>query len=436
MSIIFFEGSAGTGKTTSLMRELENQLTQFPLQDEQRVLGLTFMHGSRRRLIERFSHLEGLRKRFDCLTFDSFAWHLVNRWKSLARLIDPQSLNSDYKNYEQTCSLAAHLLENSTVGLWVSRSYPVIVIDETQDCKDGRLEIVRQLSNYAKILAAGDDFQNLQGTGPSPAIQWLRSVTQPQVLTINHRTNNQCLINAAQAVYNSGSLANGKGFFVLSSPNKDVAAFQIARNLIWNKGLSNTVLLTPTKPNNAPFVREAVQRLMDAPLDINKNGKPVGPFRIDWEMDLEVLQETLIQTIGLPNGMDLIINVNSLNLQSKDQGVEELKSWLDYQRKTRGVQEFSIKDLLDQIYRITQRIRAYKCESDGLRAMTIPQAKNREFDGVVVLWPFAIGGTAETQRRLLYNAITRAKRWAVVIIQDNPKKSRLPLPPFNITNSK
>ena len=59
--------------------------------------------------------------------------------------------------------------------------------------------------------------------------------------------------------------------------------------------------------------------------------------------------------------------------------------------------------------------------------MTIYQAKNREFDSVVVLWPYRISGSIDRKRRLLYNAITRAKRRAVVIVQ-NP--SRLKEPPF------
>jgi DNA helicase IV len=52
-----------------------------------------------------------------------------------------------------------------------------------------------------------------------------------------------------------------------------------------------------------------------------------------------------------------------------------------------------------------------------LLAMTVQQAKNREFDGVVVLWPYSVGGDAEQKRRLLYNALTRAKRWAAVVAQ-------------------
>ena len=59
--------------------------------------------------------------------------------------------------------------------------------------------------------------------------------------------------------------------------------------------------------------------------------------------------------------------------------------------------------------------------------MTVHQAKNREFHSVIVLWPYEVTGTKERQRRLLYNAITRAKYRALVVVQ-NP--NRLDHPPF------
>ena len=59
--------------------------------------------------------------------------------------------------------------------------------------------------------------------------------------------------------------------------------------------------------------------------------------------------------------------------------------------------------------------------------MTVHQAKNREFEGVIVLWPYRIAGDVEQQRRLLYNAVTRALRWCAVIVQSNDMLNR---PPF------
>ena len=53
--------------------------------------------------------------------------------------------------------------------------------------------------------------------------------------------------------------------------------------------------------------------------------------------------------------------------------------------------------------------------------MTIHQAKNREFHSVIALWPYEVVGTVERQRRLLYNAITRAKCRVLVVVQ-NPAR--------------
>ena len=52
------------------------------------------------------------------------------------------------------------------------------------------------------------------------------------------------------------------------------------------------------------------------------------------------------------------------------------------------------------------------------QSLLIHQAKNREFDSVVILWTYSLAGGAsdEYKRRLLYNAITRAKRSCTVIV--------------------
>jgi len=50
-------------------------------------------------------------------------------------------------------------------------------------------------------------------------------------------------------------------------------------------------------------------------------------------------------------------------------------------------------------------------------AMTVHGAKNQEFDRVVVLWPYGIKKDPLFQRKLLYNAVTRAKREAVILVQ-------------------
>jgi len=49
------------------------------LGEGQRMLALTFMNGARRRLTESLNAEASFRRKFDCLTFDSFAQTLVRR---------------------------------------------------------------------------------------------------------------------------------------------------------------------------------------------------------------------------------------------------------------------------------------------------------------------------------------------------------------------
>lgn len=63
--------------------------------------------------------------------------------------------------------------------------------------------------------------------------------------------------------------------------------------------------------------------------------------------------------------------------------------------------------------------RGYAHPSPNRLVTTIRGAKNREFDNVLVLWnSYTVGRwSTEEQRRLLYNAITRAKNNCVVLVQ-------------------
>src|SRR5258708_18595282 len=80
MSFLAFEGPAGTGKTYRLIEEVCARAAEL-LGPSQRVLGLTFMHGSRRRLDESFAGKTVIRGRCHATTIDSFAAHVVKRWR-------------------------------------------------------------------------------------------------------------------------------------------------------------------------------------------------------------------------------------------------------------------------------------------------------------------------------------------------------------------
>jgi superfamily I DNA/RNA helicase len=139
MRVRAVEGSAGCGKTYRLMEFLVDELQTSPLAEGQRVLALTFMHGARRRLADRLNSVVALRRRFDCVTIDSFAWRLLSRWQALA-----QRLHGEIPEpFDARCDMAGALLERPGVCAWVVASFPIIVIDEAQDLRLERLRMVR-----------------------------------------------------------------------------------------------------------------------------------------------------------------------------------------------------------------------------------------------------------------------------------------------------
>ena len=174
MTLKAFIGPAGVGKTFQLMRAQGDTLMQSPLADGARVLALTFMHGSRRRLDDKLRLVNGLRGRYSCMTIDRFAWELCVRWRSLRRARGLPELSED--QYEDTCDAAGALLEIDDVRRWVSHAFPHVVVDEAQDLTPQRLRILRALEPMVDMLVAADEFQCLSPQlRPNPAMQWLEA---------------------------------------------------------------------------------------------------------------------------------------------------------------------------------------------------------------------------------------------------------------------
>jgi superfamily I DNA/RNA helicase len=83
MTLDFFEGAAGTGKTHNIVGRAGERVHDGVLGEDRRLLALTFMNGARRRLQMRLSQDILFRSRFECQTFDVFARALAARRKSL-----------------------------------------------------------------------------------------------------------------------------------------------------------------------------------------------------------------------------------------------------------------------------------------------------------------------------------------------------------------
>ena len=422
MTFIGFTGPAGTGKTHALLTALDEQLDQHPLTPSQRVLALTFMHGSRRRLNERLAS-SSARGRYECQTFDRFAWEIVRRWRSRLGAVPDSAGRSAY---DVTCEAAGQLLAAREVAGWVARSFPVVVVDEFQDCSDERLAIVRALAPRVRLLVGADAFQDLRSTGPNAAVEWLTSQEGVTNLSRVWRTDRPGLLKAALALRDGRPPSDGDGFTIRAVPAYGLAASSIAFAIL-NEQARDLAILSTTHPGKSPFVDDVITALTSK--GYGKQGK-VGPFPVRWEDTTEAIEREAAQALGVSETDDAAsVSAGALLAAPRSKLTSAIVRWVDHQRRVCGRTSFKHMEIRAQVKQAAQQRRGYQQESRGRRAMVIQQAKNREFDHVVVLWPFQVTSGAEAGRRLLYNAVTRARKSALVIVQD-PKRDRMQKAPF------
>ena len=376
----------------------------------------------------RLRAISGLRGRYRCCTADSFAWSVVRRWRTLARRRSVSELAEG--NYEQVCSLAGVLLADTIVSRWVVRTFPIVVVDEFQDSKGGQLAVISSLSGLATCIVAADDFQDLQDTEANPAVEWARSNGESVSLRDIHRTSASGLLEASRALRAGGNVPHkGNGVRVLGAPNRNVGASLVSRNLSWWRSCADIAVLTPVRPCQSAFVRDLIARVEEKPFD---GDPPVGPHLVPWEETHDEEHERFIEGLELPDDPNAEVCCDGLSFGDGGGPRQGLRDWIERQTRVAGRTTFTVEEIRCEARRIHQRSRAYRrVRGRGVRAMTIHQAKNREFHSVIVLWPYQVVGNIERQRRLLYNAITRA-RFRVLVVVQNPR--RLHRPPF-ITGS-
>nr|WP_198981120.1 ATP-binding domain-containing protein [Herbaspirillum sp. ASV7] len=420
MNIRFFSGGAGCGKTHQIMEAIAEHVQKKPLQDGQKVLALTFMHGSRRRLHDRLGQVKEVRPRFECMVIDSLAWRVVSRWQELLKT-KGRELPAE-GNFESVCESAAILLNEPVVGQWLAATYPVFILDEAQDLNRVRLEIVIALAAHMDVIAAADEFQclnpELRGNN---AFTWLAAHSEMVTLTEPKRTNVAELLDAAHAIRAGNAPVSGRLFQVAATAQPALAGTFVSNQYGWYGARRQTAILTTGMGN----FTERVTRWVGA--EVTKRGN--GPYSFTWELSESKAIATYMDGLRLPEHASAPDIYGLVQAMNEDRATRDVQGWLDMQRRTQGRIEFS-RDEIVQVIERSFRNRKNGISPVGrqsLQAMTIQGAKNREFNNVVVLWPAATVGDDEQLRRLLYNAVTRAKERCLVLVQAQGALGR---PPF------
>lgn len=422
----FFEGPAGSGKTHHLIEAAVAAAPEVLVVKEQKLLALTFMNGARHRLNLRFAGVPAFRGRFVCQTFDSFAGLVAHRRRSLLRSMPTAAAEGDISVFDRTCLDAACLLQVPEVAAWVAASYPLIVVDEAQDLDQYRFRLLQALSNACCVLAAADEFQNLSGnTDTAPVVEWLRGAELRVQLSKILRTSQHGLLNVAGALRSGTPVCAqikkkteflpchvGDGIRLVEPHGKaHTVAWAVADEL--SRMSKFTVVLTPD--GKSALVHQMVGKVQSQVF--NRRDQKIGPFALAWERKEEEEATLLLASV---DGGDEAMPIRSAShaiaaLQNRHS--RDICARLERMRNVRGMSEITrnaLRAVVEDVIRDVGRLRPR--EASGLRIMTIQRAKNREFAHVLVLWPHTVTGSPEHQRRLLYNAVTRAKERCSIVV--------------------
>ena len=431
--VFLVTGYAGTGKTTWLMQKANELAPSLLTAEHHALLAITRMHGARRRVQTK------LREscptiRCSVSTIDGFALSIFNRWRTTLGYSKPiQAVSEDVDftdtlfgteaSFERVRASATSLLQSPTIRSVVSRSYPLILIDEFQDCDGHLLEFTKALSECSSLILAADDFQVLDcSVGSCPSLTWVQAEGKPEStervnLTICHRTSVQPILDAARCLRDN-IRSPVETIPVISCPDYGPVAFKILEALVFNakQWQGSTALICPS---HDPFLQEVLSSLSD---QLQK--RKLHPIKWFHESSAEYEQQQIRDTLGLAttNGS------SNSNWVAPSTNLDPIGSHIVSRSKRfaklKGIESIPHAVVARHIDAVVHEKRAYSVHTPKRIVTTVHGAKNREFDNVIVLWPYKVKSDQEQQRRLLYNAITRSKKNCMLLVRGDPARAQ------------
>ena len=401
-----FEGPAGSGKTHRLMELVVERLTEQALLPHQKVLALTFMHGSRRRIDTELRLNTHLRGKAVAMTIDSFARQVWHRWRTLA-----SALTIEIGDFNQTCDACGQLLEQPQVARWVARSFPVIVVDEAQELAAPRLRIVSALTEHSAVFVAADEFQCLdEDLDTGPFMAWFNTGETTQLNHI-HRTTVAGLLNAGANLRQLVAPAQGPGLRI-AHEFTNVAPFKIGAAIAGAQG--SVAVLYP--PAGAGWAQLVANRLAQGLYSANYN---IAPITLALEpRTSDEIEAVMTAFAGVVASSLQEIADRLSHIENPPPWIPQIPAAVRQAAQRQGKVIWSEEEIRLLVERKAANYRAYASEwRPGVPLLGIHQAKNRQFDHVIVLWPHGVPGNDELKARLLYNGITRARRTCKVFVR-------------------
>jgi len=425
MPITMVTGAAGYGKTCWILEQVGTMTSNSDDVPHRRLLAMSRMHGGRRRidaaLGERYPRLPRT-----VATVDSFALGLVNRWRRSLGVSRPFVIGRNEGNeglfgmetsFDQVLKRAIDLMRACTVRSFVASTYPLVVIDEFQDCHGHQLELVQALTQCSSLVLAADEFQLLESSvSGCPAVEWVTDLAgrdQARIvpLTTCHRTADQRLLNTTRAL-RADVATSGESIAVFACPSYGPAAYRIVERLVYGhqgppwKG--TCAMLTPTNDSWTEDVLTSCRNQLE------RKRRP--PIHWAIETSEDQARDRLLKALQVADDARAGEQWQPPPT-SGEPLVKETIEHVSRVSRSRGIRNISRGDVAYLAQRLLHAFRTRGYRQPKRVVSTIHAAKNREFDHVFVLWPYDAPDGSEFARRLLYNAVSRARVSAMVLVR-------------------
>jgi superfamily I DNA/RNA helicase len=424
---IVITGAAGTGKTTRLMQYIHD-LTPKVVTDPGRqcVLIITHMHGARRKL-EALIHQEHPELHIVVNTIHAFALSVVNRWRTVLGFRFPvvaapdaggfvEKFGTVHATFDEIVGKAAELSSYETIRAFIAATYPLVVVDEAQDCSSVVLRFIEALGACSSCVMAADEFQNLLGEDAiSDFGKWLSERKQGaciehEELTEPRRTSNAGILEAARALRENKAAASSN-IPKYWAPTVPLLAWKIVEKALSKPPKNVSVALI------VPSMRGVDSVILSVNNQLEKRLKRKGSLRWTMVSNAEQERKDICKELGI--GIDSTMEWKPRSESGMSGLGSQIQSRTVRLAKLRGIGEPTHEFAATVAQAILHTNRAHTSRFGQYEIATIHAAKNREFHHVFVLWNYRVKGTDEKKRRLLYNAITRSKISCVLLVQRN-----------------
>lgn len=281
------------------------------------------------------------------------------------------------------------------------------------------------LGTASKLLLAADHFQRLVDDGEScPAVEWAESHRHVGGIEYHdlagcRRTNNNAIIQAARALRNNAK-ATSPTVPVYFAPRYGPAAFRIVERFLPRRtdristGSCAIIALSLADSQLTNLVRSFQEQLA------RRNLNP----KVEWVLTLT--EEEQLRCLLKDLAVDLKADPESPwdpdRAIDGDHAARICHGVVEF-AKLRGIRPIT-QDLTIEFARSSVHNRlAFGRNSARYQILTAHSAKNQEFHHVFVFWSFkGEKWSPALRRRLLYNAITRAKFDCTVLVLGDRKR--------------